>query len=206
MHTVEITKLKGDLLLELKDIRDSINIEKAKLEILERERIAYGSSYNFKQLEEKFASVAGDAELHLEIIKSKIIEEEKIFSKVKFQNQQIISNNKKLEEDAESKIKQLTQEINDKKMFKEDITKQIKIASDILNSHTIKSSKISNENKIIEEKNKQTELGLAQRENLVSEREKKIENTKSDLRIWSVRLHNRYGHLMSDVEKQLVKY
>ena len=89
MRTVPITKLKGDLLLELKGVKLNIVTENSKLEQVQRKRIEAEKSFSERELkvkkreevndrlEKKFNIIVGDADSYLESVE-KNTEEKRI--------------------------------------------------------------------------------------------------------------------------------
>ena len=214
METIPpVTKLKGDALLELRDINLVINKSKNDLSILEKIKTESENGYQKRidavskreetnsRLEEKFNSVAGNAELYLAKLKIKVSDADIALKKISNKEDKIKNDIKLLEENKLSKIQSLDKDISDRKKFKEGIDKEILKNSSVLDSLKIENKKINAENKAIIERSEAISKQISKRENIVKEKEIKCENTRSELRVWTVRLHKNYGKYITDTEK-----
>lgn len=216
MYTPSHTKLKGDLLLELKEIRDLYSIESSKLETVQRQRREAESGFQEREkrvlerekinniLEEKFNSVANDADLYLENLERELrIKKEEIKGLEKTENN--ISDNIKIIEEKKNKItKQLDKEIEDKRAEKNSINKEVESRILELEPLKVEKNKLLEKNKIIKEDNEIISAKLSERELKVTQREVDSERRNSELRVWSVRLHNKYGKYMTETENVLI--
>ena len=216
MHTPTHTKVKGDLLLELRDVNLEINKVKSELEIAKRERDAFLKSNlsSFKDLrdreeacnriEEKFNTVGGDIELYVKQLEDRSVELRNDIKELEAKNFKMDVLFEKKEKDCKYKIVLLDVEIKGKKENSEAISKETEKKSKkiIELNKIIRQLKESND---VEQERKNTiAASLSRKELELSQREIDTERTRSELRVWSVRLHNKYGKKMSEVEKRII--
>lgn len=215
--SVKSTPTKDDKTLELRDIELKINEKKIELEKISV--LVDGADKSFKDrenkiavrervndiLEDKFNSVAGDAELYLKKIKDETEIEEDKLSKIR---SDIKSEESRIAEVKSSKFKiinQLDSEINDKKQLSESLSSDIRMQKELLKSAKDEYSIIDNKNKVLIEEHKIKNEDLHKREVEVSKREIQSENLKSELRTWAVRLYTKYEQFMTDAEKKIME-
>lgn len=217
LHTPLPTKLKGDLLLELRDIRLEINKENSLLEIVRKKRADAESSFIEREkkvsnresaivrLEEKFGAIVDDSEAYVKSVDSQVKSKKNELSIVKNDIERNKKNEVEIENRKKNIIKQLDTEIADKKEHKESILENvIGLDAEIISCTKERNDLLSE----IKSKKDQMEVdiaSIAKREAAVSEREIICENRKSDLRLWEVRLNKKYGHLLTEHEKKLIE-
>lgn len=213
MHTPSHTKLKGDLLLELKEVRLAINKEVVILESVQREVI------------EKNAVLSKSRERNtklnhkIEDQEKEILQNEKILSgTISFISEQIDKKKKELNEIRHEieKFKQEREE--DKRVLNSKIvehSRNVLIKKDELFKLE---EKINGKSKIkeelekdicsLEEKSRNAikimDGNLAEfekRKKEMEETEVEFERKKSDIRVLSVRFHNQYKDVISESQK-----
>ncbi len=217
MRTAPITKLKGDLFLELKEIKLEIVKATSKLDATQRKIIELNKVFSEREdkihkrenvnkiLEKKFNSIADGADLYLDKIKKEIVVNKKEFAKIDSKKKKIGLNIVSLKEKESSRIKQIEKEIENKTKFNKSLNKTILENKLILDKLENKNKKLSESNSIIHKDSEDVSAKLSKREILIKEREIKNEVTKSELGIWAFRLHEKYGRKMNDIEKKLIK-
>jgi len=170
MHTPSHTKLKGDLLLELRDIRLEINKENTTLEKVRADRAFAEKSFKDREervserekvnsrLEEKFDSVAGDAEKWLEVVKKNTKIERESRNMLESENKQIRDDTNFIKVIKIGVIEQLNKEIEDKITLKNSLENNIKDAKEELVKLELKKIKLLQKNKEIANQLKQNVL------------------------------------------------
>ena len=203
--------------MELRDIKLEINREKVELEKVSKTRAESEAAWHAREkrvkvreevndrLEEKFNSVAGDAEeYHQKVVEERKKEQEKVkkLSKILERFEEDMANTKdKLHAD----VRHLSQGISDSKSFLEDLKSRIVLAALEFEATRKENKNLCMDNELKKAESEHISAKLAERELLVSEREKKLENTKSELRVWTIRLHKRYGGYLNDTEEAVLE-
>src|SRR3990167_9221662 len=176
MQPVPETKLRGDLLLELRDVRLEINKEKEKLEILQRQRAEAESGLQAREnkvktreevndrLEKKFNLVAGDAEkYHQNVTKYRIKEQDNV-KKLSKKLQKILDDTVIAEESRLSSLKQLDQEIQDKIAYGKSLQKKIVLDSLLLEAIKKETKELLEKNDFVKNESERIAAKLSERE------------------------------------------
>lgn len=210
------TKIKGDLLLQLRDVKEDINKELSYLEKIknqrreaeigfaERERKLKDKESSIKLIEEKFGKIVDDKD-------SFILEKDKEITVKRMGIKTLEKDKEKLEKEMFDKKVELNKKLSkieirtrEKEQFEEGIIKNIdRLNKELYELHN-SNKELFDKNASIKNENERLTSEMAKRESVLSEREKAMAIAKSELRVWSVRFHNKYDKFMSAVEKELI--
>lgn len=208
------TPTKDDKFKELKEIQLKINSADADLEVALRRNADANTAHEANR--QKMKKKEAEHELVLEridgMVKSAKLVLKTVDSQLSDKNAEKVNKERYIEsldrliEDKELKLEKVVSEMGDNsdrllynlKDIEKQIDKKIEERDELARLNGLASAdletKISDKEKI--------EKGLAEREEAITAREINSENVRSDLRIWAVRLYNRYEEFIKDHEKR----
>lgn len=213
MRTPPVTKLKGDLLLELREVNLQIATAKSELEALQNKIIEASKGFEarekkIKELENNFPTVEKKYNDNVEELKKtvktleknigentatllsiqglKTKEVEELYNVLE-QKEKVESDLFELKTSVNKDLTTVNKQIEEKKVILHDLMQEI---SDALNN-------------LEELENKENAILLTQkeREEELSKREKQLETMRSDIRILSVRFHKKYGDVVTEGQR-----
>lgn len=208
------TPTKDDKFKELKEVQLKINSAEAELEVILRRNAESNTAHEANR--QKMKKKEAEHELVLEridgMVKSLKLVLKTVDSQLSDKNAEINNKEKYIESldkligDKELKLEEVVSGIGENsgrllstlKDIEKQIDAKIEERDELARLNGLASAeleaKISDKEKIEKE--------LADREEAVSAREINSENVRSDLRIWAVRLYNRYEEFIKDHEKK----
>lgn len=217
-RTPPATKTKGDLLLELRDIRLLINQESSKLEKIQRDIVQANTSFterdkklteresNCARIEKLFNDAGGSTEKYIINLNKTVDTIKENIQKLTKREEKLKNDIKNREEKDKKESKELSEAINSKKKTNETLDRQFKSINEMIKEKTNILKEVESKIKQNELDAKQRESALFEREQKVEKAEKRLEQTKTDMRIWLGRLHERYDKFMNPVEAQLTDF
>jgi len=216
MRTPPITRTKDDANKELHEVELKINLEKQKLEIIQRERGSTESAF-----EDRERRCIKKEENLVDIVVGLISKKEETVNDIK-ENEYQISRHQSLLNSQKDEIELLDTEIKNKtilvkemnKLFekhKSENEKNIKLIEKIVENYNNDISRLNKEvvsmenikSKLVLEINEKEKLQL-KKEKELKEREKTVANKESDFRVIRGRLAKKYKNTANEVELKVI--
>lgn len=210
------TALKGDLLLELKEIRLAINKTNNELEIVQREKKSLSllcSKVNDElkereaacaRIKDKFNSDVGDSKIYLKNIDDKVLDVSSVLRDLKKKEEKLKSNIDETEKTFSEKKKNLNKQVVEIELNIEKLNNEFSLTTDKISSLNKIALQLEDKNKSETKRQYDRSLELSKKEKNIEEMQKELERTRSDLRVWSVRLNKKYGLHMAETEKKII--
>jgi len=215
--TPKETKLKSDALLELKEINIQINEAKAKLEAINAECVAAASNLtsirnkerDFKLAMEriggKFDAIADPKESEIKDLDAEIASRKKELDSVLAVKREVESDIASLQEKKEFIIQGHDEKIKEKESLIQTLEHDIQEKSEQATSAKKSLNDTISKDLELSERIAIRSKELSDREEKVEAREKICAQNGSEVRVWAVRLYNKYEKFMTDREKSILE-